>query len=1134
MAPIAALAQTAPPSYTWNNVKIVAGGYVDGIIAHPKQRGLFYARTDVGGAYRYDAAAAQWIPLNDWTPPANSQWMGIESIAVDPNNANMLYLAAGLYTQSWGANGAMLVSSDQGAHFTAHPLSFKVGGNMDGRNVGERLQVDPNKGSILFYGTRNDSTQPSTNGLWTSTDSGSTWSRVSGFNVLTSDDTGAGVAFLVFHKPSSAAGSPTKTLFAGVSTGTAASSLYKSTDGGATWAPVSGGPAAGMMPQRGLIGPDGNLYITYGNAIGPGGMTAGQVWKYSISLGTWQNITPTDPYHYPSGYSGLALDPQKPGTLVVMTMDHWWPDDTMYRSTNGGSTWTDVGANAVRDASVSPWIVQPGQTQAGFGNWGEVTIDPFDSAHAMYGTGGTVWNTTDLTAADAGQATHWTVGASGIEETAAITLVSPTAGPPLISGLGDVCGFVHTSLTTVPQSQPNNPTCGDSIGTGLDFAKSSPLTIVRILQHGNSTLTSYGSISYDGGSTWTGFPNQAGSTNGGGTVAISADGGTIVWAPSDVAPVASTDHGSSWKTLTYQSGSGTANLPTGVKVLSDGANGNLFYAWNQGTGTFFTSADKGVTWQASATTGLPVVPSWQGSQAVTVTGVQGDIWLATPSGLYRSQNSGWNWNQFDASTITAATSIGFGKAAPGAHYPTLYLSGTVNGVAGLFRSTDVGASWLQINDAQHQWGGVSLAVGDPRTFGTVYVVPNGGRGIIYGVSSNVDYVSLSPARLLDTRPGSTTIDGVGAGTGALGPGETRVLQVGGRGGVPASAVAAATLNVTAVNPTGVGYLTVWSGTGVTPFASNLNLNPGYTIPNLVISQVDSGGRVSIYNGGIAATQVVVDVQGYLPSGTSYVPMTPARLLDTRSDAPLSETTVDGIDQGVGALPANGEFDLAIGGRAGIPAAIGAAILNVTAVVPRSVGYVTVWPFGTSQPLASNLNLNPALTIPNLVIAGVGGKTGNGNVSLYNGGVSATHLVADVQGYFPTTSSYTALVPRRLLDTRPGQGSCDGVAGTGPIASGASLDLTVAGRCGDAIPAAGVGTVVLNVTSVQPARPGYLTVWPTGAAQPLASNLNLNPRTTIPNLVIAKVGALGQVSIYNGSSAPADIVVDIQGWFPDAP
>lgn len=722
LAPVTALsAQTTQPSYTWKNVRIVAGGYVDGIIAHPLQPGLFYARTDVGGAYRYVAARSKWVPLNDWTSPADSNWMGVESIAIDPNDVNMLFMVTGLYTPWWGSNGAVLVSQDRGKTFTPHPLSFRVGGNMDGRNVGERLQVDPNVGKVLFYGTANDSSQPNTNGLWASTDRGATWSKVSGFPALSSDGTGAGVAFIAFYKPSGAKHVPTKTIFAGVSTSTAASTLYKSTDGGATWAAVSGGPS-GEMPQRGLIGPDGNLYITYGNATGPMGMTAGQVWKYGVGTNTWQNITPTDPYNYPSGFSGLSVDPAKPGTVVVMTMDHWWPSDTMYRTTNGGSSWVDVGANATRDSSLSPWMTG-GQPQAPFGNWGEVVIDPFNSAHAMYGFGGGIWDSTNLTAADSGQATHWTVGANGIEETAVIALISPTSGAHLVSGLGDVCGFVHTSLLTAPTTQVNNPICGN--GTGLDFAKNLPSKIVRVGTGGNNV---FGAVSSDGGSTWTPFANQNGSTNGGGTVAISADGGSIVWAPTDVAPAYSTDNGTTWTSL-------SSMLPTGVQILSDGSNGNLFYAWNPSTGTFYSSSDKGVTWYAT-TSSLPVIPSYLHSQATTVTGVQGDIWLATPSGLYRSTDSGWTWSPFAASAITSANSVGFGKAATGAFYPAIYLSGTVNGTTALFRSTDAGSTWVQINDAQHQWGGVALVVGDPRTFGRVYLGASSARGVIYGSSSN--------------------------------------------------------------------------------------------------------------------------------------------------------------------------------------------------------------------------------------------------------------------------------------------------------------------------------------------------------------------------------------------------------------
>ena len=766
-APLASFAQAAP-SYTWNNVRIVAGGYVDGIIAHPKQQGLFYARTDVGGAYRYDSKNSKWIALSDATPPQNQSWTGVESIAIDPNNPSMLFMVTGLYVKSWAGNGTVLVSSDQGNSFTAYPLSFRIGGNEDGRNVGERLQVDPNDGSVLFYGTSNavySSSNPSSpvqitgkDGLWTSKDKGATWSQVSGFTALTADGTGAGITFIAFAPAGEAVGTPTRTIYVGVSTGTAATNattLYVSNDAGVTWNPVSGGPA-NQLPQRGEIGPDGNLYITYGNskdsngnytyAVGPNGLNTGAVWKYDTVHHAWTDITPTDRFNYPSGYSGLSVDPSHPGTLVVMTMDHWYPMDTMYRSTDGGASWIDVGGAtwngvtptsgtyAIRDASLSPWIVAPGATQAGFGNWGEVVIDPFNPAHAMYGQGGGIWTTYDLTDADAGKPTYWSVGASGIEETATLTLMSPTAGAHLLSGLGDVCGFVHTSLTAPPPAQ-STPLCsgGDGNGTGIDFAKNSPSTIVRVGAAGDNTL---GTLSHDGGSTWTTFASKAGSTAGGGTVAISGDGKTIVWAPADIAPVVSNDNGASWKTA-----NGSAPLPVGVQLLSDGYSPNVFYAWNSSSGSFYSSTDKGVTWHASANTGLPSVPSYLSSHAATVTGIPGeakagDVWIATPSGLFRSTTYGATWSRVDAASVTSAIAVGFGKAPTGSHYPTIYLSGTVNGVTGLFRSTNVGATWVQINDSLHQWGGVALVVGDPRTFGTVYIGPGEARGVIYGTSQN--------------------------------------------------------------------------------------------------------------------------------------------------------------------------------------------------------------------------------------------------------------------------------------------------------------------------------------------------------------------------------------------------------------
>lgn len=721
LAASAAIPPAQAANYTWNNVRIVAGGFVDGIVAHPAQQGLFYARTDIGGAYRYHAASSTWIPLTDWVGPANWHYMGIETIAVDPNNVNQLYLVGGTYTQPWNPNAAVLVSSNQGASFTAYPLTFRTGGNVDGRNAGEKLQVDPNLGSILFYGTFNDAAQGATNGLWKSSDSGRSWSKVGGFTALSNDGSGAGVAFVTFHKASSGPGAATRTIFAGVSTSGAASAgstLYKSTDGGASWSAVAGGPS-GQYPTHGQIGPDGKLYITYGNAVGPNGMTAGQVWTYSVGLNTWQNITPPNPNGYTFGYGGLAVDMKQTGALVVMTMDRWGPGDTMFRSTNGGASWTDVGALATRDASLSPWV-KFGAATAAFGNWAQVAIDPFDSAHAMYATGQTVWTTNNLTAADSGQASNWTVGANGIEETATLVLMSPTSGVPLVSGLGDICGFVHADLTVTPAAgMMANPICGN--GTGLDYAKSLPSKMVRVgtASHGERV---YGAVSTNGGASWTPFAHQAGSSAGEGTVGISADGANIVWAPIDVAPVYSTDNGASWN---------ATGLPPGTRwqILSDAYASQLFYAYNPATGNFYTSADKGVSWNRSASS-LP-----QDGKAATVFGTQGDIWLATPSGLYRSTSSGWSWSTV-LPGVTAAVSVGFGKAASGASYPAIYLSGTIDGLNALYRSTDAGSSWIRINDDQHQWGGSSLVVGDPKTFGTVYIGPASGRGVLYGASPN--------------------------------------------------------------------------------------------------------------------------------------------------------------------------------------------------------------------------------------------------------------------------------------------------------------------------------------------------------------------------------------------------------------
>ena len=388
----------------------------------------------------------------------------------------------------------------------------------------------------------------------------------------------------------------------------------------------------------------------------------------------------------------------------------------------------------------------------------------------------------------------------------------------------------------------------------------------------------------------------------------------------------------------------------------------------------------------------------------------------------------------------------------------------------------------------------------------------------------VGFEPLVPARMLDTRVGFATLDDRFAGTGDVSAGNTLNLTVLGRGDVPASGITAVVLNVTATNPTAAGFVTVWPAGSPRPNASNLNFLPGQTIPNLVIAKVGSNGQVSLFNSA-GNTGLIADVAGYFTTASKLTSLVPTRLLDTRSGL----TTIDGQFAGVGAVAGGHQLDLTVAGRGGLPASgIGAVVMNVTATNPTAAGFITAWPTNAARPLASNLNFVPSQTIPNLVISAVSPA---GQMSLFNS-AGSTDLIADVMGWFPTASELTSLVPARLLDTRPGMTTTDGqFAGGGAITAAGSVDLTVTGRGG--VPAGGVGVVVLNVTVTGPTAPGFVTIWPTGGNRPNTSNLNFVPGQTIPNLVIAKVGTGGKVSLFN-SSGSTNLVADVVGWFPPAP
>ena len=730
----------AADTYTWHNARIDGGGFVPGIVFNRKEKNLAYARTDIGGAYRWQESTKTWTPLLDSVGWDEWGHTGVVSLASDSVDPDKVYAAVGTYTNSWDpTNGAVLRSADRGGSWQKTDLPFKLGGNMPGRGMGERLAVDPHKDSVLYLGA------PSGKGLWRSTDSGVTWSQVTNFPnvgnyVQDPTDTSGyasdnqGIVWVTFDESTGTAGSATKTIYVGVAD--QANAVYRSTDAGATWSRVTGQPT-GYLAHKGVLDAvNGYLYIAYSDKGGPYDGGKGQVWRYATATGTWTNISPVaeaDTYY---GFSGLTVDRQHPGTVMATAYSSWWPDTQIFRSTDSGGTWTKAWdytsypnrANRyTMDVSSSPWLTfganpSPPEQAPKLGWMTEsLEIDPFNSNRMMYGTGATLYGTENLTNWDSGGQFTVKPMVQGLEETSVNDLAAPpSGGAQLLSALGDIGGFRHTDPTKVPSMMFTSPSFTTT--TSLDFAEANPNTVVRV---GNVDSGAHIAFSTDNGANWFAGTDPSG-VSGGGTVAAAADGSRFVWSPAGAGVQYATGFGSSW--------SAASGIPAGAIVESDRADAKTFYGFK--SGKFYVSSDGGANFTTSTAAGLPAGDS---VRFKALPGTKGDVWLAGGAsdgayGLWHSTDSGATFTKL--ANVDQADTIGFGKAATGASYQTLYTSAKIGGVRGIFRSTDKGATWTRINDDAHQWGWTGAAItGDPRVYGRVYVSTNG-RGVVYGDSSD--------------------------------------------------------------------------------------------------------------------------------------------------------------------------------------------------------------------------------------------------------------------------------------------------------------------------------------------------------------------------------------------------------------
>lgn len=363
------------------------------------------------------------------------------------------------------------------------------------------------------------------------------------------------------------------------------------------------------------------------------------------------------------------------------------------------------------------------------------------------------------------------------------------------------------------------------------------------------------------------------------------------------------------------------------------------------------------------------------------------------------------------------------------------------------------------------------------------------------------FTPVSPARLLDTRTAA-------GGQAPITSTTPRQLRVTGMGGLPDSGVRAIAANLTAVQPASGGFLTAWAQ-GARPSTSNVNYKAGAITASLAIVEVgyesDGHGYIRIHSS--ASSHVLVDVAGWFPEGSDYVPVAPQRFLDTRPTMVSGSTPVP------------------VAGAHGVPASgVRAVAVTLTVHQPTAPGYATAFQFGTTRPAASTLNYAANETVANFAIVPVDPATGQISVFLSGG---SSHVLVDVVGWFSDEADryHPVLDDQRFLDTR--RAVDGGVKITGD--AGQKV-VQVAGHAG--IPTAGVAAVVVNVTVVAPEQAGFVTLYPDGIDRPNVSTLNLTAGSApLANAAIVAVGENGAIRVH--AAGLTHVVVDVVGWIPVA-
>ena len=697
--------------HTWKSVNSGGTGFVPGFCYSKTEKDVMYARTDVGGAYRWEESTKSWTRISDWVTETEWTLEGIQAMCTDPKKPGRVYMMGGLYINP---PSCIMRSDDYGKTFKRFVTPFQISGVAS--PSGERLCIDPNNTAVLYCGTYK-------NGLWKSADNGETWTEMTAFRTAVTVTTGEvlRVSFVVVDPSTGTDGVTSPRIIAGL-TRLGNNNLYISNDGGATWAPITGLPTT-SAPQRGELSPNGYLYSTFSNLESPSGYgNSGGFFKINLSTKAAADITPQALRN--SGYCGIAIDQTNPNhILITNTSGVKWNatggyGERIWRTKDGGSSWMDLASSTqvVMDyqgysyaAGVNPhWVTNIG-------------LDPFNPNRMFFNTGNGVYRCDNLGDFDLGKSITFKFSVNNLNESVVFDIIAPKTGAQLIHSIGDYSGFRHTNVELPgtrfnPAGGANNP-C-------LDAAELNPNIVVRATSNPENGAM----FSADNGINWTKMGNFAVKDSMyAGKIAVSAAGNSIVWAPRNkTTRVCDVSDRATWYLC--------EGIPNNLKPVSDKVSDGKFYATN-GTSLYY-SEDGGLTFKsfALANYGIPAGTGNFGNIRTFPTH-EGEVWFPLyERGLYYTKFSNGVPQFTKIPNVVSCKSVSFGAPKPGSgQVASIYMSGTVNTstFSGVFRSDDMGASWIQVNDVEHQFGGIGHLVGDPNVYGRVYMITGGGLGVIY-------------------------------------------------------------------------------------------------------------------------------------------------------------------------------------------------------------------------------------------------------------------------------------------------------------------------------------------------------------------------------------------------------------------